>query len=271
MTLTPLTSRRFTCSAALLALCSFEARAEAENQEATPEESPWRVFLGAGVLSMPEFEGSDDQQTRVLPIINVRYKRFFLGGAPGIQGGLGFYLFENDNWDLGAVVSPDVIGPREESDDARLRGLGDIEATTRAGVFGSYTADWLSLNASVLTDVGDNGQGTQVNLGATATYKVTPRFHLTASPEITWANDEYMQIFFGVNEQQAINSGYAPYEVDAGTSQMRLSLGTRYILTPRWGLGASITTTYLPDDAEDSPAVFEQNQYSYGLFVTYRF
>ena len=109
-------------------------------EDAEEKRKDWNISLGAGVVSLPEYPGSGSNETRALPLVNVRYKRFFLGGAPGSgsPAGLGAYLYEDRSWNIGVVVSGDVQKPREESDDARLRGLGDIDGTARAGLFASY-------------------------------------------------------------------------------------------------------------------------------------
>jgi hypothetical protein len=59
----------------------------------------------------------------------------------------------------GLAVSGDVIKPRKESDDAHLRGLGDIDSTVRGGAFASYTLDWFTLRGSVLSDLGSDPVG----------------------------------------------------------------------------------------------------------------
>lgn len=242
-------------------------------EEAARDRGPWQVTLGAGVMSRPEYPGSDSQETRALPLLNVRYKRFFLGGAPGSgsPGGLGMYLYEDETWSLGAVASRDVTEPREESDDARLRGLGDIDPTTRAGLFANYRVGWLSLSASAFSDVGGNEQGTVANFDAKATYRPLPRLQLSAGPGVTWANEEYMRTFFGISPEQADRSAFAPYEVSSGISLVRFSFGAQYQLTRHWGLGANVTAARLQGDASDSPIVEDENQNSYALFFMYRF
>ncbi len=192
--------------------------------ESPHEKSLWQITVGAGAVNMPEYPGSENTQTRALPMVSVRYGRFFLGGAPGSgsPAGLGAYLYEDETWGLGAVVSRDAIDPRDESDDARLRGLGDIDATTRAGLFANYHISWLTLRASALTDLADKAQGTIANFDAEATYRPFPQLILSAGPGVTWANEEYMRTFFGVSREQAARSAFTPYSPGSGASLVRL-------------------------------------------------
>jgi MipA family protein len=253
---------------------AFVCSAGAALAEETPQEKKdWQIALGAGVVNMPEYPGSDTYETRALPLVSVRYKRFFLGGAPGSgsPGGLGAYLYESKAWSLGAVVAPEMTDPREESDDPRLQGLGDISSTTRAGLFTSYRIGWLTLRASAMTDIADNEQGTVATFDAEGTYRPFPRLSLSAGPGITWANQDSMQTFFGITGDQAARSAFGQYTPDSGVSLVRVSFGAQYSLTEHWFLGGRITAARLQGDAADSPIVVDENQNTYALFFSYRF
>ena len=142
---------------------------------------PWRITVGAGVIAAPEYAGSESTEARATPLLNVRYGRFFVGGIPGsgTPAGLGAYLHEGKSMNIGVAVSRDIIDPRQESDDARLRGLGDVDATARAGMFASYRLGWLTLRASAFSDMQDNEQGTEAAFDAEFTY-LLPRLSLSA-------------------------------------------------------------------------------------------
>jgi outer membrane protein len=251
------------------------AGAALADETSEPERKRWQVTVGAGVASLPEYPGSGNEETRALPIVNVRYGRFFLGGVPGgsgVGGGLGAFLYEDASWSFGAIVSGDFDDPRRERDDARLRGLGDVDGTVRAGVFASYRPlSWLSLSTSALSDVGGNGQGIVASFDAQATYRPFPRLGLSAGPGVVWASDEYSRTFFGVDADQAARSGFARYDAGGGANLVRFSVGAQYELTRQWSLGSRITAARLQGDAADSPIVEDKNQNTYALFVTYRF
>ena len=256
-----------------LALVITGCATAATADEKAQEKGPWQVTLGAGALYRPEYPGSDTYETRGLPLISVRYKRIFLGGAPGSgsPGGLGVYLYDGESLRLGVVASPDIQDPREESDDVRLRGLGDIEGTTRAGLFGSYRIGWLTLSANAMTDVGDKEQGTIANFNAEATYHPIPKLTLSAGPGVTWSDEDYMQTFFGITGVQAARSAFTAYTPEAGVSSIQFSVGATYLLSSRWFLGARATVAQLQGDAADSPITADENQNLYALFFGYRF
>lgn len=261
----------FVKSAVLLTFLTTANSALAK--ETSQTENPWRVRLGVGVLSLPVYSGSDSEETRVLPLISVRYKRFFLGGVPGspAPAGLGFYLFEDNTVSLAGLVSRDVDNPREELDDTNLNGLGDIEATTHAGLFMTYRIDWLSINASVLSDVGGNEKGTIARLGIKATHRATRRLMLSAGPGLSWGNDDYMFTSFGIDQEQAISADHDHYQIGSGIATLQFFLSAHYQMNPNWSLGASLTAARLQGDAADSPVVQKKNQNRYALLFMYIF
>lgn len=239
------------------------------------EAKRWQVMLGAGVGSRPEYPGSDEDEIRPVPVVNIRYGRFFLGGVPGggSGGGLGAYLYDNDRWSFGGVVALDFGEVREEKDDpVRLQGLGDIDGTTRAGLFASYEiTDWLELSANALSDIGGNDQGLIASLELEASYQLHPRLRLSAGPGVTWGDDEYAQTLYGIDAGQSLRSGRAQFDPGSSATVMRFSLGAQYVLTPKWIVGSSVTASRLLGDAADSPIVQDENQNRYSLFVMYRF
>lgn len=243
-------------------------------EDEAPKKGPWEITVGAGAANLPEYPGSDEYETRGLPVVSVRYKRFFLGGAPGSgsPAGLGAYLYDGETFRLGTVLSVDGTKPREESDDVSLRGLGDIDSAVRAGVFSSYrVASWLTLRAAALTDVSDKQQGTTASIDVEFSYRPTARLTLTAGPGLTWSDEEYMQTFFGISDEQAARSDLAPYAPEAGVSVVRVSLGAQYQFSGQWFAGLRVSAAQLQGDATDSPIVQDKNQNLYALFVGYRF
>jgi outer membrane protein len=232
-----------------------------------------QLTLGAGVVSVPKYPGSSDRETRALPLINLRYGRYFLGGAPGtgVPLGLGVDLVEDPNWRLGVVLGPDLRKPRKASDDARLTGLGDIDATTHLGLFGGYSERWWSLRGNVLSDVGGNHEGTTASLDLEGRYPLGDRVVLSAGPGLTWADKRYTQTFFGVDATQAANSGLAPYQASAGVSSVKFSLGVEYRIDTHWFVSARASIESLRGDARSSPITTQTSPHTIGVFGGYRF
>ena len=233
----------------------------------------WRFSLGAGVASRPLYPGSAERTVSAVPMIGANYGRYFIGGVPGagVPTGIGAYLVHDDTWKLGVALGGNLSSPRKESDSPLLQGMGDIDATALAAVFGSYSYKWIGARLGVVTDIAGHDQGTRVGLDVDFRYKVTDQLFLSAGPGLTWADGTYTQTFFGVTPAQSIASGYPVYKAGSGINMIRFNLGANYQLTPQWGAAARASLASLRGDAEDSPITEKKAQNTIGLFVNYQF
>jgi outer membrane protein len=260
--------RATTLSRLLLAAAAVSPAVQAQE----PASNEWRFSLGAAVASVPEFPGSDQQKTRAVPIFSATYGRYFLGPVPGGGPlGIGATLYEAGGLRLGAALSTDIGKLREESDDPRLAGLGDIERTQRAHLFASYGFGRYKLSAGVAPDIGGKDLGTLVSLEAEAMFQPADRWSLAVGPGLTWGNQRYMRTVFGIDAQQSARSGRATYDPGAGVGLVRVSGTLNYQLDANWNLGARVSFGRLQGDAADSPLVFDKSQASGLLYASYRF
>jgi MipA family protein len=266
-------STRLGCSSVSLAGVALVMTAALQSPAAMAADDGWQVSIGAGVGSRPKYAGSDSNETKAFPLFNASYGRFFIGGVPGAGPGLGLgmYFYRDKHWRLGAALSGDLGKPRKESDDERLRGLGDIDGTAHGALFASYSVDWFTVRGNVLTDIGGKDQGTRAALDLEARFMPAEGLVLTAGPGLTWANSAYTRTFFGVDAEQSARSGLPVFDAKSGIHSARFSVGANYALTQNWGVGARVTASKLRNDAADSPITADKSQTSFGLFTSYRF
>jgi outer membrane protein len=252
---------------------------EKEQEERAQEKQPLRTSLGVGVVSLPEYPGSDRRTTRIAPLFSLAYGRFFVGAdaqggsgtGPGTAGGIGFNAYQAGGFRLGGLLGIDFRSPRAEGDDERLRGLGDIERTVRAGVFASYAKDWLILRASATSDVAGHHQGTLVRFDVLGRYSPFERLLLSAGPGLTWASAQREQTFFGIDANQSARSGRPQYTAGSGIESLRFSVAARYLISTKWSVAASYSAARLQGDAAASPITQSKSQNVYGAFASYRF
>lgn len=239
---------------------------------AQEEEAKWRVSLGAGLDYVPKFPGADGHKVLPLPFVAASYGRFFFGAFPGAASlaGVGVNLYRDRHWRVGAALSAG-LAERKESDDPRLRGLGDVDRTASAGLAAAYTQDWYVLGASVLTDILNRGQGTLVSLNALGRHRASDRLTFFGGPGFTWADARYTRTFFGVSSDQSAASGLPEFGTHPGLNSARLGLGAGYRIDERWSALAFASLSTLLGDAVDSPITESRSQYFLGVAVFYRF
>jgi outer membrane protein len=154
--------------------------------------------------------------------------------------------------------------------DPILRGWGDIPGTARGGVFVSYNIDWLSVRASI-SDAVAHHEGGLASLAVEAKYHATQHLALSIGPEVTWANRQYGQIFFGIDAAQSQIAGTVPYRVKSGINEVGGSGAATYMVTDHWLIGAHVSYGKLQADAANSPVTTDKTQRTFGAFVMYRF
>ena len=247
-----------------------DPQSEAASQ-GDPDAGPGlHAVVGAGVDTVPKFPGSAHNRTQAIPALNLSYGRFSLG--PG-EGGpaLKFTAVDAAGLKAGVELTRSFRDLRRATDDPFLRGLGDVKAAARAGVFANYEYEWLSVYSNVLWDINGTRQGTLATLGATAEYHPTPAWRLTAGPKLVFGNNEYERTVYGVDALQSLNSGRAQYVPKGGLTEAGLDLGAMYLVTAHWSVGAAIGLTRLEGDSGKSPIVERKNQHDAVAFLAYRF
>jgi outer membrane protein len=225
----------------------------------------WQIALGAGALWRPEYPGSDESELRALPFVDVMYGRWFLN----LRDGLGLGL-PRGPWRLSASIAPEFT-QRDESDDARLRGLGDIDLTARAQLRGSYEIDWLSLSLAAGQDIAGQDQGLLIDFEGELRRSLTPRLRVSAGAGLRWADDEYTASFFGVSAEQAQSSAFDVYDAGAGLAEARVFAAASYAFDQHWFATARASLHRLQGDAADSPIVLDDTYASVLALLGYSF
>ncbi len=247
----------------LLALAGTAFPAWAQSDSDKP--SDWRVRIGAGAFFKPEYPGADDMTVMPIPDFDITWRnRLFLN----VRNGLGVYAVNAEDYTLGASVGPH-LGRDEDASD-RLDGMGAIDTTAQAKLFGRYRLGGVDLGATLGRDLGA-GEGFVLDLSAAHPFQAGRQWRIAPSVGATLADDDYMQSWFGVTSAQSARSGLAAYRPDGGLLSANASLNVSYFLTEHWILGSTLKVERLMGDAADSPVVEEKTQPSLRFSVSRRF
>lgn len=262
-------------SCALLRSLSFAALvAPGLTLAEEPADSPWQVSLGLGALHQPTYAGSPNRRTTAVPLGGVRYRHERFGEFAFDHRGLSWTAFRHDRWQFGAVLAAD--GGRKDTDpsgpvelgDARLAGMGEVEASAELGVFASYGP----LSLQVQRGIGSDGhQGVRAALAVDHSIMLSQRAGLSLGASLNWADEQYLQSYFGVTALQAAATDFRMFTPKAGLQSVDLSLGLEYPLSPRWSVQSALVWTQLLDEAADSPLVEREQDASVVLGLVYRF
>lgn len=252
-------------SAAFLSIGASPAWSEDRTSGAGKPRENWQVTLGAGPLVAPDYEGSDEFTVFPIPLVSISWKdRIFLN----LEHGLGVYAFRTDSFRIG--VSVGYARGRDQDDSDRLRGLGDIDDAARGHLFARYSVGLANLGLDLSRDFGGT-DGFQVRPSVGLKYALSKTVRLSPEISATWANDDYMQTYFGISSTQAGRSGLPRFDADAGFKRADLKIAATWDITDGWFTTTHIGLGYLLGDAADSPIADRRLQPSIGLFIGYKF
>lgn len=232
-----------------------------------PEYSkPFQAQVGLGIGSFPEHEGSDSYNATALPLINIRKPgSYFLKGASiNINDGLAsagltllhFSYSENSKRRMQIVMGPLVraYSGRNKSDSDALNGLGDIDLSVGIGGFIELsTGAWLANFSVSPQNVGNDNDGILTTFNIEYSASIKDSLTLSTALSTSWADDDYMQGYFGVTDVQATQSGLSRFDSKSGFKDVGLQVKASYAVSPSWSLEGQIGYWRLLNNAADSP------------------
>ena len=246
-------------AATFLALCP---PAQAQSVSQAVSQQPAYGFsgrIGLTVVSMPTYEGSPNTRTLAGPDLTLSYRSREWGSVEFGQRGLMWNAVEAGRFRFALVAQfdpgrkdkdPSTLDPTPG--DKRLAGMGNVQASTEAGV-GVGWGPVMLVARQALSERG--AKGAQVDMSVDVPWSLTDRLNLRFGVGATWANSDYMQTYFGVTPAQARATSFAVYTPKSGLRKVEVSVGAEYALAPKWKLQANLAISHLGDVAAKSPLV----------------
>ncbi|KXU82765.1 structural protein MipA [Paraburkholderia monticola] len=230
----------------------------------------WQLRLGVATSFQPRFEGSDRYHVVAGPSIDVRYKDlFFLSSGEGF--GVNFAQGENWRMSLAAVYD---LGRRGQDDPQELNGLGNINFAPGLKLAGEYVVSKnfpLVLRADIRRYFG----GSNGWIGDLGAYMPMPgssqKFFWFAGPNVVMADSNYMNSWFGVNQEQAAHSQYPQYHASAGFKSVGFGVSAIWLFSKHWFATADGAFEQLVGSAGNSPITRSRATGVADVSINYRF
>lgn len=222
------------------------------NLGARPAEAAVRV--GFITLNAPRYQGSDEQKVSVVPGI-------FLQASNGLFAdpfnGIG-YVFEPADKLIYGVRANIETGRSIES---TLPGFEKIKPRLNPGVFANYAVnEQLTLKSALRAGLGDAGDGSLLNLGATYKLYNANFISVNLNASVKFGSSSYMQSYFGVTPAQSAASGLAAYQPAAGLAMAQVGLTGGFPISREIYIFSSVSVQRLMGDAANSPIVKKKTQ-----------
>ncbi len=259
----------------------YSGDAEANAQSSVSADIEKREFsIGGGIGMAPDYEGSDDYDP--VPIVSFEYKtpHYILKSN---RAGVELDVLPSDVIDFGPVVRYN-FGRDDVEDDAVDR-LREVDGTLEGGLFigsglpvsaiGVNDNGYLTGRLTVLADaLGEGHEGVTVEARGSYVKPVSDYYTVIGSVSSTYASDDYMDSFFGIDADNASRSGLDEFDAEGGIKDVGLSIVGVYQLDQNWSVNGIGSYIRLLGDGADSPVTDDrgsENQFFVGLSASYSF
>ena len=243
----------------LAALCLMAPAAQAAD-----------VSIGGGIGFKPDYEGSEDYEAVPVPFANVQFDNGMFIKLLGLN--LRANLIPSTMWRLGPVYN--YRAERDDVDNSAVDDMKKVSDANELGIFGGLDIHNWFVSLEFMADVGEAHDGWYSKLKGGYNWIISNSWALSMGASMTYADDDYMDTYFGVTADDARRSGLDRYSADSGIKDVGLDLGVNWIINQNWSTMGLASFTRLVDDADDdSPVVDEgdENQFFGAVLVVYTF
>jgi MipA family protein len=281
----PMILRTLTVAALLGAASPVFAQSTAGSELPDPNDRSNSFTVAAGIASVPDYEGADEQ--RLTPAVAIR----------GRVAGMDFWssatwlfldLIAPSSSGLDLDVGP-ILGARfnrsGDVKDAAVDKLPELDTAIEIGAFGGVSFhgltnpyDSLSLRVDYLHDVGGAHKSSVITPSVNFSTPLSRSTYVSGSLSAEWAGGGYADYYYSITPLEGAVAGLPAFDADGGFKNWGLSLtGVQMVtgdLTGGLGIFAMGSYKHLAGDFKDSPIVDirgRASQWMGALGLTYTF
>lgn len=244
------------------------------DQVQSKENDPAFIIIGPAVTN--EYMGSDDYSVVPLIVANLEMDNLKIEFE-----GLTFRaaLAEYKNWTYGLTAEYD-FGRDNDIENAIVARMTEIDGVINTGLYATYKVDsWLQqsdefeFRVAGFIDAGDTHEGMYTKMSMAYSLPMISAWRIQIELETTYANEDYMDTYFGVDRQDSLLSGLTTYNAGSSFRDVTLSTNIGLFSSPKWGVFMKLSATKLLGNAKDSPIVNvgSSSQYLAGIGAYYKF
>jgi outer membrane protein len=245
---------------------------EADSQQVqATNSSDWVVTLGGWGAISPDYSGSKHYEFGGIPIFDIHRGMEWLR-LP--KDGIDYEIFETSNFRAGPVA--DIRWGIGTTPDRGFKEIGKtgLDLAVEAGAFAEYwPTDFWRTRVEARNAV-FGAEGWAFDLTSDFVWHPTSRWTFAAGPRVSFADQDYMDAYYGINAKQALNLQLPKYDPAGGLRSYGAGLYAEYQWTEQFSTMASFEYERLAGDAAQSPLVREDgsaDQFTVALGAKYRF
>jgi outer membrane scaffolding protein for murein synthesis (MipA/OmpV family) len=219
--------------------------------------SDWNFTVGMGIASLPAYEGSNSTRLTAAPEFDIRYKDIAFAS---ISEGVGVNILRGTTYRAGVAMTYDM--GREHNAATRLSGTGNVDPALAPKIFGEIAFLPVVFHADIRARV--TGQsGVIGDLSAYMPVVANETIQVFVGPSVTFADDNYMNAYFGISPQHAQpQSMFKTYTATGGVKNVNLGVSALYHVDDHWLFSVTAGVEKLLGSAANSPIT--QTSYQLG-------
>ncbi|MDJ0984370.1 MAG: MipA/OmpV family protein [Desulfobacterales bacterium] len=228
------------------------------------------ISIGAGAGVAPDYEGSDDYDFVPIPFAEVAFDNGMFATIQGLNAKAN--LIPSQIWRLGPMYN--YRPSRSSVDSNAVDRLSNVSDANEIGGFGGFDYNNWFVFVEYLADIGDAHEGWLGTLRGGYNWKASNSWTLSFGLSTTYADDDYMSTYFGVDSADSARSGLSQYDADSGIKDVGFDLGILCQFNENWGGRLLGSYNLLVGDADESSPVTDegsQHQFFLGVLVVYTF
>lgn len=228
------------------------------------------ISIGAGAGVAPDYEGSDDYEFVPIPFARVAFDNGMFATLEGLTAKAN--LIPSQVWRLGPMYN--YRPSRSRVDSNAVDRLSNVSDANEIGGFGGFDYKNWFVFVEYLADLGDAHEGWLGTVRGGYNWVASKSWTLSFGLSTTYADDDYMSTYFGVDGADSARSGLSQYDADSGIKDVGFDLGIGCKFTDHWSGRVLGSYNLLVGDADESSPVTDegsQHQFFLGLLVVYTF
>ena len=235
------------------------------------------ITVGFAPVYSPVFFGAKDYGFSIFPDLRFNYRDEFFASVPD---GMGYNVINTESWKVGPLAK--IRFDREEESGGSpflisgesdvLRGMGNVDTAGEFGGFVQYTFSDIRTRLELRQGVGGH-KGLIADLNVSYGYRFGP-LNLRVGPRVSFATEDFINAYYGINEIQSLNTGLDIYSASSGFTSYGLGFSANMPLTDQAAVTMFGGYDRVASEIADSPLIRErgsENQFVIALAFGYRF
>ena len=228
----------------------------------TDEEKGLELSIGGGFVASPRPYLGTDPQFFPIPVVNLRYKRWFVQGIRG-----GFDVLQKGNF-TGSLYAQARFRGLEPESSPFLEGMEPRKKSADGGGELVYRGRPVGFRMGFISDLLGRSKGQELSFLA-VTGAPLGRVLVLVGAGPRWLSSNRVDYYYGVRENE-VREGRPAYQ-GPSTWNLDINLTVNWRITDRWTLFSLINREGFGSGITNSPLVDRSAAYSWVSSVTYSF